>query len=191
MLRVATMLILMSGSATAPVPDVLDTSICDLMARPLYFANRIVRVHATLHASPESITASDYSCPHVAFAQPVLWLEKQPAQPDVFVFSRDWTSQQFVQAWQSGELTGSGPAVEWQSPAGLTPLDAHELKELGRMLRKASKHPTPVVIIGRYDYVGNGLLIKAESGSFSFRLGYGYLGVWLGQIVLQSVVADG
>ena len=160
-------------------PDIVEVTACDLLGQPLTFANRHVRVRATIETGPEFI---GIRCATGAEAQRCIWLD-QPADDDTLRYARGWTSQQFVSAARSGAFAGDGPQATWQTPA---PLTAPRADFTMGKLSGAS-----VTITGRFDYSADGLLVQMRDGRYAWVAGYGHLNMCPGRLVLEVVDVPG
>jgi hypothetical protein len=155
--------------------------VCDLTSRPLEFANRHVRVVGTIRAGLETFTLLDDRCQEAGgFA---VWLDEP--EPEAYAFARGWPAKRFIAALKAGQLTGDGPSVQWQTPAALSQFDPKQDKALDRALGKANE--VRAIVTGRYDYAGDGLLIRSAEGHFSQQSAYGHLNCCPGRIVLEAV----
>lgn len=164
--------------------EVIDTTLCDLVDRPLAFANKHVRVRGKVEAGYEYFGLVDDRCDSTSGNAPSVWLEHTPVD-DAESYARGWSMKDFIRAVTLGELTGDGPPVTWETPSPLRVLDEHQRHALTRALRPSAR----VVVIGRYDYAGDGLLVKSRDGHFSFRLAYGHLNCCPGRLVPEAVEA--
>lgn len=179
----ARLLIALAVVATVAEPWVLaagrpptDMSLCDLLAHPLTSANLRVRVVGTLESGPESLALLGGPCSDGT--RPRVWLEVAH-QAEHFAFSRGWSAQRFVAASEAGELRGDGPRVEWDAPLPVAPFASDQ--------GVALTDGTRVRVTGRYDYAGDGLLIRDDAGHFSLRTGYGHLNCCSSEIVVESI----
>src|SRR5438034_10434201 len=157
-----------SSSAGRVPPDIIEASVCDLAQRPLEFANKHVRTRGTVQEGPEYFGLSDDACPSGDGVGGGIWLDL-PGQDDISKYYRGWSTQRFIQATKSGELHGDGPAVSWQTPISLAPLDPPQRERLSRALAGSQHRAVNVIVTGRFDYAGGGLLIMTSDGRFSFK----------------------
>ena len=171
-------------SLAAGPPVVLDVTLWDLTNRSLEFANRHVRVTGTIHIGYESFILMDDRCgaPSCESA----WLS-EPNEDEMSTFARGWSTKRFLHALKSGQLMGEGPDVEWQAPAPVSALDPQRVEAIDEALERADEKGVRFLVTGRYDYAGDGLLVRQGSGRFSLMFAYGHLNCCPGRIVLQSV----
>jgi hypothetical protein len=166
--------------------DVVDVTVCDLVERPLEFTNKHVRVRGTVHDGPEfSVVIAD-ACPSNGTTSGNIWLE-QPGYDEILMYDRGWSAQKFIQAVKSGQLKGEGPPVVWQIPVPLTPLDQKQMKAVHRVVKKNPHRGVQVVITGRFDFAGDGLLIKSGHAGFEFKAAFGHLNCCSQRIVLEHI----
>src|SRR5437773_834172 len=80
------------------------------------------------------------------------------------------------------------PALSWQTPATLAPLDPKQKERLLRAFDKPPQHrAVSAIIIGRFDYAGGGLLVKSSQGAYSYKAAFGHLNCCTGRIVVEQV----
>ena len=137
-----------SSSAGRVPPDIIEASVCDLAQRPLEFANKHVRTRGTVQEGPEYFGLSDDACPSGDGVGGGIWLDL-PGQDDISKYYRGWSTQRFIQATKSGELHGDGPAVSWQTPISLAPLDPTQRERLSRALAGSQHRAVNVIVTGR------------------------------------------
>jgi hypothetical protein len=154
---------------------VVETTPCDLLKQPLAFANRRVRVRATIEAGPEFIVTR---CDDGGEVQGCVWLT-QPADDDTLRFARGWSSQRFVEAVRSGALEGEGPQATWQIPAPLVASRAQ--------FKLCNLAQARAVLTGRFDYFGDGVLVQSRIHGYMWQAGFGHLSACPGQLVLEAV----
>ena len=162
----------------------IDATLRDLATRPLDFANRHVRVTGTIRVGFEVSVLTDDWCDAAGCER--IWLD-YPEEDERLAFARGWPVKRFLAAWQAGELAGDGPAVEWQAPASLSALDPKQREALHEALEREGEEGARVVVTGRYDYAGDGLLVRSSPGHFSQQSAYGHLNCCRGRLVLESV----
>jgi hypothetical protein len=164
---------------------VIDVTLCDLVDRPLEFANKHVRVRGKVKAGYEYSGLTDDRCHPASGQVPSVWLENIPDTPvdDAETYARGWSMEQFIKATKFGELSGDGPPVTWETPSPLRALDEDQRRALTHALTPGAR----VVVIGRYDCAGDGLLVRSRDGRFSFRKAYGHLNCCPGRIVPEAV----
>ena len=174
-------------SAALRLPsDIVEATVCDLAQHPLEFENRHVRVRGTLETGPEYFGLGDDACPSANSMGAGIWLDFQD-DDEIFKYYRGWSAQRFVQAAKLGELHGDGPAVSWQTPVPLAPLDPKQKKCLLSASDEAQHRAPSVIITGRFDYAGGGLLVKSSQGPYSYKAAFGHLNCCTGRIVLEQV----
>jgi hypothetical protein len=156
-------------------PDVIEVTPCDLLKQPLTFANRHVRVRATIETGPEFVVIR---CVGNADVQGCIWLD-QPTDDDTLRYARGWSSQQFVDSVRSGALEGEGPQATWQIPALLVASRAQF--NLGKLAQARA------LITGRFDYYGDGVLVKSRNHRYSWQAGFGHLNACPSRLVLEAV----
>src|SRR5881397_1844962 len=163
---------LVVGAVTNPTAalrlssDIVEATVCDLAQHPLEFENRHVRVRGTLETGPEYFGLGDDACPSANSMGAGIWLDFQD-DDEIFKYYRGWSAQRFVQAAKLGELHGDGPAVSWQTPVPLAPLDPKQKKRLLSASDEAQHRAPSVIITGRFDYAGGGLLVKSSKDAYS------------------------
>ncbi len=172
--------------AAIPARTIADATLCDLAARPLDFANRHVRLFGTIEVGPEHFGLADDMCQSASRAGASVWLD-YPDEVETVTYARGWSMQQFLDALRSGKLTGDGPPVQWQVPRALAKFDPKQREALNLVLATSKGAGVKVVVTGRYDYAGDGLLVRSSDGSFSLRSAYGHLNCCKARIVLESV----
>src|SRR5207249_12232344 len=96
-------------------------------------------------------------------------------------------TERFVRAVKSGELQGDGPPVRWQTSTSLVPLEPKDQALLSGALGRSQGRGVRVIITGRFDYAGGGLLIKSSKGEFSFMPAFVHLNCCSRRIVLERV----
>ena len=166
------------ANASVP-PDVVEVTPCDLLEQPLTYANRHVRVRATIETGPEFV---GIRCAAGVELKGCVWLA-QPGDDDTLRYARGWSSEQFVDAVRSGALMGDGPQATWETPAPLVASRAHfKLTRLGRV---------PSIITGRFDYSADGLLVQSRDRRYSWQAGFGHLNACPGRLVLEAVDVPG
>jgi hypothetical protein len=181
-----------SSASVLPANPVMivEATVCDLLSRPLEFANRHVRVRAATSEGSVLFPVDD-ACSAPPSTNGSIWLELPPTV-DIAMYDRGWSAQRFIQALGAGQLKGDGPEVRWQVPATLTPLDPEQWKSVLRALDKSHGERVQVVITGRFDFAGDGLLVRSPRGDYSLWGGFGHMGSWPQRIVLERIeVATG
>jgi len=171
-------------------PDIVDVKVCDLLTRPLEFANRHVRVRGTFPDGDYQLL-QDRSCTPPAHTNETVslrWPFLGVPQPDddMVLFDRGWSAQRFIRALKTGQLDGNGPDVVWQTPAPLTALNQARWEHVKNALAN-DQGTVEVVVTGRFDFAGDGLLVKSKDGHYQFVGGYGHLGSWTRRIVVERI----
>ena len=189
---VLTLAILATSMIAAPSapPEIADTTLCDLVNRPLEFANRHVRVRGTVEVGLEYFGLSNDACSSARSTGARAWLDVA-GEDEAFTYARGWSMQRFVKATVSGELAGAGPPVHWQTPSKLAPLDDQQRDALRRALAASKETGVKVIVTGRFDYAGDGLLIRSSDGHFSLQSAYGHLNCCPARIVVEKAEVSG
>ena len=174
--------------------DIIDVKFCDLLLRPLEFANRHIRVRGAFADGSYNLL-EDKKCFLPANTNLTIWL-KLPLigvlQPDddIVAFVRGWSAGKFVRAARNGEFKGNGPQVVWQLPSPLMVLDKEHWNAIKAILGEDKQDVTVVVVTGRFDFAGDGLLVKSKDGHFEFVGGFGHMGSWNWRIVVERIDLD-
>jgi hypothetical protein len=183
------MLVATGQSGVNAMPDtpvvIVDTTVCDLLNRPLEFANKHVRVRAATE-NGSVLSPVDDECTAPPSTNLSIWLETTQYR-DIAMYDRGWSIQRFIQALGAGLLKGDGPNVAWQVPAALIPLDPEQWKTVSHALDESHRERIQVIVTGRFDYAGDGLLVKSPDGHFQLWGGFGHLGSWPQRIVLERI----
>jgi hypothetical protein len=170
---------------TAQDPEeAIDTTVCDLIQHALDFDNRHVRVRGIVQEGLEFLGISAEECRYESDRGRNIWLSTS-GDDDVVQYYRGWTLQRFMQALQSKEFKGGDPQVSWQVPLPVSALDQGQLRRLGKELKH--RQSVQALIIGRFTFIGDGLLEKSRNGNYSFRGATGHLGCCSSQIVLEAI----
>jgi hypothetical protein len=173
--------------------DIIDVKFCELLLRPLEFANKHIRVKGTFADGGYNLL-EDRKCSLPANTNLTIRL-KMPfigvPQPDddIVAFVRGWSAARFVRAARNGEFKGNGPQVVWQLPSPLMALDEEHWKAIKAILGEDKQNAT-VVVTGRFDFAGDGLLVKSKDGHFVFVGGFGNYGSWNWRIVVERIDFD-
>jgi hypothetical protein len=76
----------------------------------------------------------------------------------------------------------------------LTALDEKHWNEIKAILeedqRKVAKRNATVIVTGRFDFAGDGMLVKSKDGQFQFVGGFGHLGFWNRRIIVERIDLD-
>src|SRR5213594_791244 len=149
------------STAASELPsEIVELSVCDLVHRPLAFENKHVRVRGTVRVGLESVVLTDDACSLPGEPRADVWLDF-PDQNEIFKYYRGWSTERFARAVKSGELQGDGPPVRWQTSTSLVPLEPKDQALLSGALGRSQGRGVRVIITGRFDYAGGGLLIKS------------------------------
>jgi hypothetical protein len=171
-------------------PGIIDVEFCDLFTRPLEFANRHIRVKGTF-ADDNYVLLEDRKCPPPANTNGTIWLKlasigSPQSDDDLVAFVRGWSAARFVRATHDGKLQGKGPQVVWQIPSPLMAMDEKRWDAMRAILDK-DEQKVAVAVTGRFDFAGDGLLVKLRDGHFQFVGGFGHLGAWNRRIVVEEI----
>jgi len=97
------------------------------------------------------------------------------------------TAQRFILAVKTGQLEGDGPALVWTIPVSLSPLSPNDVDVMHGAVKEGKNPGRPLVIVGRFEFAGDGLLLKSSRDTFSFMKAFGHLGCCPSRIVLEHV----
>src|SRR5262245_11738397 len=143
---------LLAISALAEEPSrVVTVTTCDLVDRPLQYANHRVRVRGRILGGPGSSPLVGDGCP--SGQTPSFWVEL-PEDDDIVKYEPGWSIQRYAKAVKSGELREDGPDRAWTLPLPLETPRSCELKAARIAVERSDRRGIEVVVTGRFDVVG-------------------------------------
>lgn len=174
-----------SATASFLAAQVVDASVCDILASPQTFDGKMVRVKGLVTAGFDEFVVKDAGC-----KQPIsaIWLAypegtKGKAGPAAFV------------QLQLGRNTPAPAASSSRSPVKLD--KSKEFKQFdsllstpykaGGMCLGCTRYAVTATLVGRLDGLGEAGIVRDNGGKFVSANGFGNLNLYRARLVLQSV----
>lgn len=179
-------LLLLCFAAKDPLAaQVVDTSICEILANPQSFDGKIVRVKGVLAAGFDEFAVKDATCNQLINA---IWLAypegtKGKAGPAAFVQ---------LQLARNNNTPASGisrSAVKLDKNKDFKQLDSllSTPYKSGGMCLGCIRYTVTATLVGRLDGVKDAGVVRDSAGKFVSANGYGNLNLYRARLVLQAV----
>jgi hypothetical protein len=169
----------------APAPSVpLNVTVCALIATPDAFRNKRVEVVGTIISGIEVSALTDEHCVNDKKFAPMIWLTTDAQR--IVRYSPGWTSKAFVTAKRAAPITGASANVTWVEPLPVPRTPESQVDALHTAIRQSEGREVRVVVVGRFDSSTGGLLVQATDGHVRWSPGFGHLGGYASQIVIES-----
>jgi hypothetical protein len=179
-------LIALAASLQTPI----EATVCDLVRRPLDFANKQVRIQGRARFIFELRALVDDNCPSDGFTIGLIWLDFGDPEKILKYFG-GWNIVDYAKAWKAGQLNGENTPVAWQSASEVSPPEPGKISEFYQALKKKrggkADKDVFVTIIGRFDFAEHGLLIYTQDRKLTFKPGFGHMGYYSRRIAIESI----
>ncbi len=161
-----------------------DVSLFELIENGTVYSNCRVRVRGEYPLWQGSVGITDPKKGNVL----VSTLLEFKDDLEVVKECRPFKDIDFVRLAQSGELQRTLDKIPWLVPLPVNPVPADQLEAVRKLWKRKDYKTVEVVVVGRFDYIGNGgRLILRRDGTTSWTGGFGQ-GHWGDRIVVESIV---